>query len=100
MVLFGLEVAGMVPAEAYMLAGFLEIALIAVALMARSAALDGRPYELPDVTCAVIWRGSIGVVWRPGQLTPMTRVLAVLPGPAQVLHMRNRSTRVRRCEAG
>ncbi|MEL7978344.1 hypothetical protein AAG589_20935 [Isoptericola sp. F-RaC21] len=34
----------MVPAEAYMLAGFLEIALIAVAIMARSAALDGRPY--------------------------------------------------------
>ena len=44
MVLFGLEVAGMVPAEAYMLAGFLEVSLIAVALMARSAALDARPY--------------------------------------------------------
>ncbi|MEU2201644.1 helix-turn-helix domain-containing protein [Isoptericola sp. NPDC019482] len=44
MVLFGLEVAGMVPAEAYMLAGFLEIALIAVALMARRAALNARPY--------------------------------------------------------
>ncbi|MCK9792429.1 helix-turn-helix domain-containing protein [Isoptericola sp. 4D.3] len=44
MVLFGLEVAGMSPAEAYALAGFLEVSLVAVALMARNAALEGRPY--------------------------------------------------------
>ena len=44
MVLFGLEVAHMSPLEAYGLAGFLEISLVAVALMARNAALEGRPY--------------------------------------------------------
>ena len=44
MVLFGLEVAHMSPAEAYALAGFLEVSLVAVALMARNAALEGRPY--------------------------------------------------------
>jgi hypothetical protein len=44
MVLFGLEVAGMAPMEAYALAGFLEVSLVAVALMARNAALEGRPY--------------------------------------------------------
>lgn len=60
MVLFGLEVAGMVPAEAYMLAGFLEIALIAVAAMARSAALDGRPYGVL-LTLTWILSGTSGV---------------------------------------
>ncbi|MGW8566669.1 helix-turn-helix domain-containing protein [Isoptericola sp. NPDC055881] len=60
MVLFGLEVAGMVPAEAYMLAGFLEVALIAVALMARSAALDGRPYGVL-LTLTWILSGTSGV---------------------------------------
>ena len=44
MVLFGLEVAHMTPLEAYGLAGFLEVSLVAVALMARNAALEGRPY--------------------------------------------------------
>ncbi len=44
MVLFGLEVAHMSPIEAYGMAGFLEVSLVAVALMARNAALEGRPY--------------------------------------------------------
>ncbi|MCA5892514.1 helix-turn-helix domain-containing protein [Isoptericola sp. NEAU-Y5] len=44
MVLFGLEVAHMSRPEAYALAGFLEVSLVAVALMARNAALEGRPY--------------------------------------------------------
>ncbi|WP_425953729.1 hypothetical protein [Xylanimonas sp. McL0601] len=44
MVLFGLEVAHMTTIEAYGLAGFLEVSLVAVALMARNAALEGRPY--------------------------------------------------------
>ncbi|MCL1869650.1 MAG: hypothetical protein FWF90_04445 [Promicromonosporaceae bacterium] len=44
MVLFGLDVAHMTPPEAYALAGFLEVSLVAVALMARNAALEGRPY--------------------------------------------------------
>lgn len=60
MVLFGLEVAGMVPAEAYLLAGFLEVSLIAVALMARSAALDGRPYGVL-LTLTWILSGTSGV---------------------------------------
>ncbi|WP_418277722.1 hypothetical protein ACNHYB_07070 [Isoptericola jiangsuensis] len=46
MVLFGLEVAHMSPLEAYGLAGFLEVSLVAVALMARNAALEGRPYGI------------------------------------------------------
>ncbi len=52
MVLFGLEVAHMSPLEAYGLAGFLEISLVAVALMARNAALEGRPY---GVLLALTW---------------------------------------------
>ena len=60
MVLFGLDVAGMDPAEAYLLAGFLEVALIAVALMARSAALDGRPYGVL-LTLTWILSGTSGL---------------------------------------
>lgn len=37
------------------------------------------PARRVAVGCAVMWRGSIRAVWRPDQLTPMTRVLAVLP---------------------
>ena len=44
MVKFGVDVAGMTLVEAYALGGFLEVSLVAVALMARQAALDGRPY--------------------------------------------------------
>jgi len=60
MVLFGLEVAGMSPAEAYALAGFLEVSLVAVALMARNAALEGRPY---GVLLSLTWllSGTSGV---------------------------------------
>ncbi|BDZ41050.1 hypothetical protein GCM10025865_03490 [Paraoerskovia sediminicola] len=60
MVLFGLEVAGMQPAEAYALAGFLEVSLVAVALMARNAALEGRPYGVL-LTLTWILSGTSGV---------------------------------------
>ena len=60
MVLFGLEVAGMSPAEAYALAGFLEVSLVAVALMARNAALEGRPYGVL-LTLTWILSGTSGV---------------------------------------
>ncbi|MFE5292735.1 helix-turn-helix domain-containing protein [Isoptericola sp. NPDC056618] len=60
MVLFGLEVAGMSPAEAYALAGFLEVSLVAVALMARNAALEGRPYGVL-LTLTWILSGTSGM---------------------------------------
>ncbi|WP_407318796.1 helix-turn-helix domain-containing protein [Isoptericola halotolerans] len=60
MVLFGLEVANMEPLEAYALAGFLEVSLIAVALMARNAALEGRPYGVL-LTLTWILSGTSGV---------------------------------------
>lgn len=60
MVLFGLEVAGMAPAEAYALAGFLEVSLVAVALMARNAALEARPYGVL-LTLTWILSGTSGL---------------------------------------
>jgi len=60
MVLFGLEVAHMSPAEAYALAGFLEVSLVAVALMARNAALEGRPYGVL-LTLTWILSGTSGM---------------------------------------
>ena len=60
MVLFGLEVAHMSPAEAYALAGFLEVSLVAVALMARNAALEGRPYGVL-LTLTWVLSGTSGV---------------------------------------
>src|SRR5918997_4624236 len=60
MVLFALEVARMSPAEAYALAGFLEVSLVAVALMARNAALEGRPYGVL-LTLTWILSGTSGV---------------------------------------
>ncbi|WP_402464018.1 helix-turn-helix domain-containing protein [Isoptericola aurantiacus] len=60
MVLFGLEVANMEPLEAYALAGFLEVSLVAVALMARNAALEGRPYGVL-LTLTWILSGTSGV---------------------------------------
>jgi len=60
MVLFGLEVAHMSPLEAYGLAGFLEISLVAVALMARNAALEGRPYGVL-LTLTWVLSGTSGV---------------------------------------
>ncbi|MFE7405912.1 hypothetical protein [Isoptericola sp. NPDC057559] len=60
MVLFGLEVAGMSAAEAYALAGFLEVSLVAVALMARNAALEGRPYGVL-LTLTWILSGTSGM---------------------------------------
>ncbi len=60
MVLFGLEVARMTPPEAYALAGFLEISLVAVALMARNAALEGRPYGVL-LTLTWILSGTSGL---------------------------------------
>lgn len=60
MVLFGLEVAHMEPLEAYALAGFLEVSLVAVALMARNAALEGRPYGVL-LTLTWILSGTSGV---------------------------------------
>ncbi|MBD5787694.1 helix-turn-helix domain-containing protein [Cellulosimicrobium terreum] len=60
MVLFGLEVAHMSPLEAYGLAGFLEVSLVAVALMARNAALEGRPYGIL-LTLTWVLSGTSGV---------------------------------------
>lgn len=60
MVLFGLEVAHMAPLEAYALAGFLEVSLVAVALMARNAALEGRPYGVL-LTLTWVLSGTSGV---------------------------------------
>ncbi|MCK0117442.1 helix-turn-helix domain-containing protein [Isoptericola sp. S6320L] len=60
MVLFGLEVAHMEPLEAYALAGFLEVSLVAVALMARNAALEGRPYGVL-LTLTWVLSGTSGV---------------------------------------
>ena len=60
MVLFGLEVAGMSRPEAYALAGFLEVSLVAVALMARNAALEGRPYGVL-LTLTWILSGTSGM---------------------------------------
>ncbi|WP_277208795.1 helix-turn-helix domain-containing protein [Isoptericola croceus] len=60
MVLFGLEVAHMTPMEAYALAGFLEVSLVAVALMARNAALEGRPYGVL-LTLTWVLSGTSGV---------------------------------------
>lgn len=60
MVLFGLEVAHMTPIEAYALAGFLEVSLVAVALMARNAALEARPYGVL-LTLTWILSGTSGL---------------------------------------
>lgn len=60
MVLFGLEVAHMTPVEAYALAGFLEVSLVAVALMARNAALEARPYGVL-LTLTWILSGTSGL---------------------------------------
>lgn len=46
MVRFAVDVIGMQVREAYVLGGFLELSLVAVALMARRAAVDGRPYSV------------------------------------------------------
>jgi hypothetical protein len=84
MVLFGLEVAHMSPLEAYGLAGFLEVSLVAVALMARNAALEGRPY---GVLLALTWvlSGTSGVfaalheIAVPTESTPYMVVFRFVP---------------------
>ncbi len=84
MVLFGLEVAGMTPVEAYALAGFLEVSLVAVALMARNAALEGRPYGIL-LTLTWILSGTSGVfaalheVAVPSATTPYMVVFRFVP---------------------
>lgn len=84
MVLFGLEVAGMSPVEAYAMAGFLEVSLVAVALMARNAALDGRPYGVL-LTLTWILSGTSGVfaalheVAVPSASTPYMVVFRFVP---------------------
>ncbi|GAB2469631.1 helix-turn-helix domain-containing protein [Xylanimonas ulmi] len=60
MVLFGLEVAHMSRIEAFGLAGFLEVSLVAVALLARNAALEGRPYGVL-LTLTWILSGTSGM---------------------------------------
>ncbi|MEG3615787.1 helix-turn-helix domain-containing protein [Isoptericola haloaureus] len=84
MVLFGLEVANMAPLEAYALAGFLEVSLVAVALMARNAALEGRPYGVL-LTLTWILSGTSGVfaalheVAVPNESTPYMVVFRFVP---------------------
>ncbi|WP_041294769.1 helix-turn-helix domain-containing protein [Isoptericola variabilis] len=84
MVLFGLEVAGMTPMEAYSLAGFLEVSLVAVALLARNAALEGRPYGVL-LTLTWILSGTSGVfaalheVAVPSETTPYMVVFRFVP---------------------
>lgn len=84
MVLFGLEVAHMSPLEAYGLAGFLEVSLVAVALMARNAALEGRPYGVL-LTLTWVLSGTSGVfaalheVAVPTESTPYMVVFRFVP---------------------
>ncbi len=84
MVLFGLEVAHMSPLEAYALAGFLEVSLVAVALMARNAALEGRPYGVL-LTLTWILSGTSGVfaalheIAVPTESTPYMVVFRFVP---------------------
>lgn len=84
MVLFGLEVAGMSPAEAYALAGFLEVSLVAVALMARNAALEARPYGVL-LTLTWILSGTSGLfaalheIAVPSESTPYMVVFRFIP---------------------
>lgn len=84
MVLFGLEVAHMSPLEAYGLAGFLEISLVAVALMARNAALEGRPYGIL-LTLTWVLSGTSGVfaalheIAVPTESTPYMVVFRFVP---------------------
>ncbi|MCB7138143.1 helix-turn-helix domain-containing protein [Cellulosimicrobium marinum] len=84
MVLFGLEVAHMSPLEAYGLAGFLEVSLVAVALMARNAALEGRPYGVL-LTLTWVLSGTSGVfaalheIAVPTESTPYMVVFRFVP---------------------
>ncbi|WP_155990620.1 DMT family transporter [Paraoerskovia marina] len=84
MVLFGLEVAGMAPMEAYALAGFLEVSLVAVALMARNAALEARPYGVL-LTLTWVLSGTSGLfaalheVAVPSATTPYMVVFRFIP---------------------
>ncbi|NNU25951.1 helix-turn-helix domain-containing protein [Isoptericola sediminis] len=84
MVLFGLEVANMAPVEAYALAGFLEVSLVAVALMARNAALEGRPYGVL-LTLTWVLSGTSGVfaalheIAVPNESTPYMVVFRFVP---------------------
>ncbi len=84
MVLFGLEVAGMTALEAYALAGFLEVSLVAVALMARNAALEGRSYGVL-LTLTWILSGTSGVfaalheIAVPSATTPYMVVFRFVP---------------------
>ncbi|PFG42359.1 Homeodomain-like domain-containing protein [Isoptericola jiangsuensis] len=84
MVLFGLEVAHMTPVEAYGMAGFLEVSLVAVALMARNAALEGRPYGVL-LTLTWVLSGTSGVfaalheVAVPTESTPYMVVFRFVP---------------------
>jgi hypothetical protein len=84
MVLFGLEVAHMTPIEAYGMAGFLEVSLVAVALMARNAALEGRPYGVL-LTLTWVLSGTSGVfaalheIAVPTESTPYMVVFRFVP---------------------